>query len=204
MAARFRSRHTVGAVILAAGQSRRMGKPKLTLPWGSTTVIEQVVSTLLNAGITQIVVVIGGAGEAIEALLHGYPVQLVLNAEYARSEMIRSLQIGIEALGPSCQAALIALGDQPTITAEVVKKVVEAYDRTRASIVIPSYQMHRGHPWLVQRSLWPDLLALAEEQTLREFLQGHLDQISYIQVNTPGILEDLDTPEDYQRLNAGR
>jgi molybdenum cofactor cytidylyltransferase len=190
----------VGAVVLAAGQSRRMGKPKLALPWGSRTVIEQVVLTLLNAGISEIVVVTGGAGEAIEMLLQDYPIRLVHNPEYAHSEMATTLQIGIRSLTPACQAALVVLGDQPTIEEKVVKKIVETYLETGAAIIIPSFQMHRGHPWLVGRSLWPDLLALVKEQTLREFTQEHVNDIAYIQTDTPAILYDLDTPEDYLRL----
>lgn len=195
-------RHTdqIAAVVLAAGQSRRMGTPKLVLPWGSRTVISQVVQTLLDGGISEIVVVTGGAGEAVEAVLKDAPVKLVPNPEFAHSEMVASLQIGIRSLAPTCKVALIALGDQPTIDKEVVQKLADAYKKTGASIIIPSYQMRRGHPWLVVRSLWPDILALSENQTMRDFLRLHEDRISYIQVSTHGIFLDLDTPEDYDRL----
>lgn len=195
-----RSTDQIAAVVLAAGQSRRMGTPKLVLPWGSRTVIGQVVQTLFDGGISEIVVVTGGAWEAVEAVLKDTPVKLVRNQEFANSEMVASLQIGIRSLAPACQVALIALGDQPTIDAEVVQKLVDAYLQTGASIIIPSYQMRRGHPWLVVRSLWPDILALSKNQTMRDFLQSHVDQIAYIQINIPGIILDLDTPEEYNRL----
>ncbi len=192
--------HPIGAVVLAAGQSRRMGKPKLVLPWGSRTVIEHVVQILLAAGVPEIVVVTGGASAAVETVLKDYPVSLAFNPEYAQSEMITTLQIGIRALSPACQAGLVVLGDQPTIESEVVKKVMETYLDTRAAITIPSFRMHRGHPWLVARALWPELLSLDKDQSMRDFLQAHPDEIRYIPVETPGILHDLDTPEDYQRL----
>lgn len=196
------SRHIdqTAAVVLAAGQSRRMGTPKLVLPWGSRTVIGQVVQTLLDGGISEIVVVTGGAGEAVEGALQDLPVKFVRNPEFAYSEMVASLQIGIRSLSPACQAALIVLGDQPTIDTDVIRKLVDAYLQSTASIIIPSYQMRRGHPWLVVRSLWADILALSENETMRDFLKLHVDQIAYILASSPGIFFDLDTPDEYNRL----
>ncbi len=194
----------VGAVVLAAGQSQRMGRPKLALPWGERSVIEQVVATLAEAGIAQIVVVTGGAREAVEAALTGHPVRLAYNPDFARSEMLSSLQVGIHALESSgsqaLAALLVVLGDQPTIEASVVRAVVATYLATGAPLVVPSYQMRRGHPWLVERGLWPELLELAQDQTMRDFLHAHEEKIRYVEVDSPGILKDLDTPEDYQRL----
>jgi molybdenum cofactor cytidylyltransferase len=190
----------VGAVVLAAGQSKRMGQPKLVLPWGRQTVIEHVVSQLSEAGIQEIVVVTGGAREMVAAALAGWPVRMGHNPEFSHSEMMASLQIGIRLLSPGIQAMLIVLGDQPTLESKVVKQVVDRYIDSRASLVIPSYQMRRGHPWLVRRELWKDLLDLGPEETMRDFLRRHEHQIAYIQVDSPGILEDMDTPEDYERL----
>ncbi len=192
-----------GAVVLAAGQSRRMGAPKLVLPWGQNTVIEQVVRSLGEGGIREIVVVTGGAREAVEAALAGYPVRFAHNPHYAQSEMVTSLQIGLRALSPGCPALLIALGDQPVIEAGVIQAVLAAYRSSGSRLVIPSYQMRRGHPWLVARELWPDLLALQPAQSLRDFLKAHEDDIQYVNVDTPNVLKDMDTPEDYARLKPG-
>lgn len=196
----------VGAVVLAAGQSRRMGRQKLLLPWGSHSVIEQVIRILVEAEICDIVVVTGAEHEKINATLVSKPklsaaVRLVQNPDFANSEMLASLQIGIRALNTDCDALLIVLGDQPTISARVVRAVVDAYRSTGASLVIPSFQMRRGHPWLVDRSNWDALLALTASQTLRDFLDHHKSQIHYVALDAPEILEDLDTPEDYQRLH---
>lgn len=193
----------IGAVVLAAGQSRRMGQPKLTLPWGRQTVIEQVVRTLLAAGIQEIVIVTGGSHEVIEAALAGLPVRFAHNPHYENAEMLTSLQIGIRALNPECLALLIVLGDQPTLDPSVVREVVKEHLASGARLVVPSYQMHRGHPWLVQRALWPELLAMLPDQTMRDFVHAHAKEIQYVTVNTPGILQDMDTPEDYQRIRPG-
>lgn len=190
----------IGAVVLAAGQSRRMGQPKLTLAWGEQTVIAQVVHTLLESGIQEIVVVTGGSHEAVEAALAGLPVRFAHNPHYADAEMLTSLQIGIRALNPDCLALLIVLGDQPTLDAGVVREVVEGHLTSGGRLVVPSYQMRRGHPWLVQRALWPELLQMPPDQTMRDFVHAHAEEIQYVTVNTPGILQDMDTPEDYRRI----
>ena len=192
-----RNTRQIGAVVLAAGQSRRMGAPKLVLPWGNRTVIEQVVQTLLDAGISEIVVVIGGDGNAIAAVLNDYPVRLVPNPAYAYSEMVASLQIGIQSLAPGCQSVFIVLGDQPTIESQVVLKVVDRHLQTGSTITIPSYHMRRGHPWLVEKSHWQEILDLVPPMTLHNFLNKNNTDIDYIVVDTASVIEDLDTQEDY-------
>lgn len=192
----------IAAIVLAAGQSRRMGSPKMVLPWGETTVIGQVVCTLASAGVDEIVVVTGGARELVEAALAQLncekPVRSVFNAQFAQGEMLSSVQTGLRSLDESVDAALIALGDQPRIQAEVVTGLLSAHAQG-AQLVVPSYKMRRGHPWLVSRRLWGSLLALHGAQTLRDFLNSQAGAITYLEVDTDSVLMDLDTPEDYQR-----
>lgn len=188
----------IGAVILAAGRSQRMGQPKMILPWGTRTVIEQVVDVLAAAGVKEIVVVTGGAREQVEAALAGSPARMVFNPLFEQGEMLSSLQTGLRQLSPGCLAALVALGDQPWIDLDVVRAVLGRHRATGARLVVPSYQMRRGHPWLVERGLWGDLLEMTAQQTMRDFLRAHEGEIVYEAVDSPGILKDLDTPEDYQ------
>ena len=194
----------IGAVVLAAGRSRRMGRPKLILPWGERTVIETVVETLRAAGAAEIIVVTGGARGEIEAALTEANARTVYNPDFAVSEMLASLQVGARALGEEIDALLVALGDQPAVPVEAARAVVEAYEAGRARLVIPSYQMRRGHPWLVDRALWASLLAMTSEQTMRDFLNGHPEEIQYVTVDHPGVLKDVDTPEDYEQLRPGK
>jgi molybdenum cofactor cytidylyltransferase len=189
----------LGAVVLAAGQSRRMGQPKQVLPWGSRTVIEQVVGTLEAAGVGEIVVVTGAARELVEAALSGQRAQTVYNPAFAEAEMLSSLKVGMRSLSENIRATLVVLGDQPGIEESVVREVVEAHIREGARLVIPSYQMRRGHPWLLEQSLWAELLALPEDKTLRDFLDAQREEIVYANVNSPAILKDVDTPEDYRQ-----
>ena len=144
----------VAAVVLAAGRSQRMGQPKMVLPWGDTTVIGQVVRTLSLAQLREIVVVTGGARQEVEAALKEFPARTVYNPRYAEDQMALSLQVGLASLSPGMDAALIALGDQPQIQLEVVQQVLRGYQESRALLVFPSYQMRRGHPWIIARQLW--------------------------------------------------
>lgn len=201
------------AVVLAAGLSRRMGRFKLLLPWGATTVLGRVVETLERAGVPQIVVVTGHRAGEIEEALAGTTARTAFNPEYAAGEMLSSIQAGLRALGPDVEAALLCLGDQPQIQVATVRAVlaagaalaeppapaeVPAADRAdaRRRVVIPSYQMHAGHPILLARDLWEAVLQ--SEKPLRAVLNAHRAQIHYLPVDTPTILADLDTPDDYR------
>lgn len=189
----------IAAIVLAAGLSRRMGRPKLALPWGNTTVIGQVVAVLSKAGVADIVVVTGGAQQEIETALNGAPARLAFNPRFAASEMIDSLQVGLAQLSQAVEATLVALGDQPQIQLPVVQTVLRAYLEHPSGLIVPSYQMKRGHPWLVARALWAELSQIRPPETLRDFLGRHAEDIFYLPVSTDTVLRDLDTPADYER-----
>lgn len=190
---------SVAAVVLAAGRSVRMGQPKMVLPWGDTTIIGRVVRVLRQARIQPVVVVTGGARQQVEAVLSESEVQFVFNPRFAQDEMLVSLQAGMCTLGEDIDALLVVLGDQPQIELDTVRAILERYRLRRAPLVVPSFKMHRGHPWLVERRLWRAILDLGPDKTMRDLLNMHADQIDYINVDTPSVLRDLDTPEDYRR-----
>jgi len=186
----------ITAIILAAGQSKRMGRPKMILPWGETTVLGQVIATFEAAGVEDILVVIGGDGERLEASV-GDSVRTVFNPDYANGEMLSSIQAGLAELKPEVEAALIGLGDQPQVRERSVQSVLEEYTQSKASLIVPSFQMRRGHPWLVARQHWQEILNMRFPESPRDFLNRHTNDICYVEVDDPGILKDLDTPEDY-------
>jgi molybdenum cofactor cytidylyltransferase len=175
-----------------------MGQPKMLLPWGKLTVIEHVVVTFLNAGVEDIVVVTGGAHEQVEQAIDRYPVRKIHNRDHESGEMLSSLQCGLREMRKRVQATLIGLGDQPQIQKESVRLICEAYRESKSDLIVPSFRMKRGHPWLVARSLWSEILALKPPETPRDFLNQYADRIQYVNVDTPSVLADLDTPEDYQ------
>jgi molybdenum cofactor cytidylyltransferase len=187
----------ISAIVLAAGLSIRMGQPKMLLTWGTTTVIRKVVETVFCGEIEDILIVTGGLHAEIEIALRGLPVQFKMNQDFANGEMLTSVQVGLNALVKDAQAALIVLGDQPQIQADVVRLIADRYQATQHPIIVPSYQMHRGHPWLVDRTYWKRILELEKPDTLREFLNTYNTTIDYIPVETRTVLQDLDTQEDY-------
>lgn len=193
----------ISAIILAAGESKRMGQPKMMLKWGKTTVLEHVISVFANAGVENIVVVTGAAREDVEAaisqLKNDHPVRSVFNEGYSTGEMLSSIQCGLRELRDGVsRAALIALGDQPQVREGSVRRVCEMFKETGNPLVVPSYHMRRGHPWLAEESLWDEILAMRAPQTPRDFLNSRADKIKYVEVDDEGILADLDTPEQYR------
>jgi len=192
----------VTAVILAAGMSKRMGKPKMMLPWGEITVIEKVVQTLLDAGMAHLLIVGGDNLDTLKEKLHQYRIRYLLNKDYAEGEMLSSVKVALRALvRENTDAALIVLGDQPQIEADVVMTIIDTYKMSRNEIIVPSFRHHRGHPWLVGKILWKEVLNLGPPDTLRDFLSNNQELIFHVEVKTPSILEDIDTPDDYARYH---
>jgi len=187
----------ISVIVLAAGESKRMGQPKMLLPWGKDTVLGQVISTFQEACIEDIVVVTGGAHEQVERIVNQYGARSVFNRHFASGEMLSSLQLGINAQTPQTQATLIGLGDQPQVQTGTVQLICETFRQRKSWLVVPSFQRRRGHPWLVEKSLWQEILEIKFPQSPRDFLNEHSREIDYVEVDTPTILADLDTPEDY-------
>lgn len=188
---------TISAIILAAGQSKRMGQPKMLLPWGNTTVLGKVVETIQHAGVEDILVVTGGARAEVEKIVAQYGSRIIHNESFEQEEMLTSIQLGLQEQKPEAQAALICLGDQPQVEERCVRSVCEAFQKNKTSLVVPSYQMRRGHPWLIARELWNEVLQMRAPESMRDFLNNHKGNIHYVEYDTSSILQDLDTPEDY-------
>ncbi len=198
----WETRQRVGAVILAAGRSERMGQPKLLLPWGEgTTIIRQVAEQVAACeDLRPIVAVTGQWQDAITRQVSGLPMATAHNPRYAEGEMLSSLQKGLEALQDSqCDACLVALGDQPGIERAVIDAVLAAYAQGRGRIVAPAFQGQRGHPVLIDRVFWQALLALPRGAAPRDVLRAYPHEVYELPVETPSILQDIDTPEDYHQ-----
>jgi len=190
----------IGAVVLAAGMSLRMEQPKLLLPWGKSTIIEEVIDAIQANRIADIIVVTGAFHQQITDLVKIRPVKLAFNPDFEDGSMLHSLQVGLSALSGSTRAALVALGDQPMINKEVIGNLLAEFHSKQPCFLVPSFQGHRGHPWIFDRQYFGEIMAMPVQATLRDFLNLHAPEITYLDVKTDSILVDIDTPEDYQRL----
>lgn len=190
----------VTGVVLAAGLSARMGEAKLLLPWGEgSTIIRETVVGALAAGLPELIVVTGAWQAEVEAQLVGLPVRTVHNPNYLEGEMISSLQAALRAASSESEAVLVFLGDQPAIEPPAVQAVLAAYAQGCGQAVMPAYQGRRGHPVLFDRALWDGLLALPPGRAPRDLLREREAGVCEVPVDTPSVLLDIDTPDDYAR-----
>jgi molybdenum cofactor cytidylyltransferase len=193
----------IAGVILAAGFSERMGRPKALLPMGAapTTFLEQVVTTLRQAGLETVVVVVGSDAAPIRAAAAAaeLPVQIAENPDPARGQL-SSLLVALGALGQSkVDAILVAPVDLPLVAAETVKLVLDAYHRTKAPVVRPARGARHGHPVILDRSLFDELRRADLSLGAREVIRAHRTATVDVPVDDEGAFVDIDTPADYEQ-----
>lgn len=184
------------AILLAAGKSRRMGSCKQLLPLGGRTVIARCLDTLLAGGISKIVVVIAAAGDRVAAAVENYPLRIVVNPEEG-GDMASSVQCGRGALPATSSGVIVALCDYPLVAATTISSLLTAHAESPDHIIIPCHRGERGHPLLFPRAV---LEELAGPLTLRDLVRREPARIRYLAVEDPGVLLDMDTPEDYRRI----
>ena len=195
----MKSAKSCSAILLAAGQSRRMGAFKPLLPFGNKTVIECCIDYLREGGVDDIVVVVGHRAHEVRARLNHQHVSFAFNPD-PNSEMGASIAAGIQELPASAKATLIALTDHPAVPANVVKILIEEWTKG-ARIVIPTWRDRGGHPVLVDLSFKPELLTLSSSGGLRALFQNHRGDVERIEVDSPFIARDMDTWDDYRALH---
>jgi molybdenum cofactor cytidylyltransferase len=197
------------AIILAAGESKRMGKPKLLLPFGEGTMIETVVNNVVQSKVDEVLVVLGSGAEKLAEKISSSFLEKILskkrhmkttvNPNY-RQGMLSSIQWGFESLPEDTRAALVVLGDQPLIPGSVIDKMIDAYERTKNGIILPVYDRKRGHPILIDVKYRDELRQISPDTGLRALVHNHADDILEVEVDAPGILKDIDTVEDYNQI----
>lgn len=193
----------IWSVILAAGESRRMGTQKLLLPYGGTTVVEAVVRAALDSKVDAALVVVGSDRNKVREALRSYPVTFAVNRDY-RLGMLSSIQAGFNALPGEAEAAVLLLGDQPAIPSEVIDDLVCNYRENSRGIVIPVHAGRRGHPVLVTAAYKQEILGLDPSVGLRQLVRAHPEDILEVEVSSSAVLKDMDSPEDYRKLASRR
>lgn len=196
----------VSALVLAAGKSTRMGRPKATLPLGDhETFITHIVKTFQAAGVEDVVVVLGHGAGAIAARLqeHAPAPRIVVNPNY-ESGQLSSLLAGLEAIErPGVEAMLLTLVDVPLVTAATVRAVVERFRSGHAPIVRPVRGDEHGHPVLISRELFGQLRQADPRSGAKSIVRAHASPAGDVFVEDAGAFADVDTPEDYRVLLNG-
>ncbi len=184
-------------ILLAAGLSRRMGTQKLLLPFGGATVVEHIVDQLLASRLESVHVVTGSDADLIADRLGDRPLALVRNPE-TDAEMLSSVRCGLRALPPG-EGVLVALGDQPSITTELIDDLVAAFDASGGGIVMPTHKGRRGHPIVFSMVYRDEVLTRFDEVGLRGLPHAYPDDVLEVAAATSAVLADVDYPDDYRR-----
>ena len=192
----------ISAILLAAGESSRMkGDFKPLLKWGTRSVIAQCIDNLRRSRVDEIIVVLGHRESEIRSRLAGAGVQFAINREFKKG-MLSSLKMGLPLVSARSEGVLIALVDQPHIGPDIINPLVVSFGDYDKKISIPTYQGKHGHPIVISRSYEEEIMKLddANPDGLKAIINAHPQEVQEIEINSSSILEDIDTPEDYERL----
>lgn len=193
----------IAGILLAAGESKRMeGAFKPLLKWGTRTVVAECVHQLNDSKIDEVFVVLGHRERDIRQSMAGAGVQYAINEHYEKG-MFSSVKIGWAQIAPATEGVLIALVDQPMITTAIINKLIDAFKEGKKRIVIPTYQGKQGHPVILSTEFEEELMLMDDETPngLKALIDAHRDDILEVPVDSSAILEDIDRPEDYERLS---
>ncbi len=188
----------ISAVLLAAGESTRMRQPKPLLPWQGKTLLEYQVQALIDAGASEVVVVLGHRAVDVLHYVRGPGVSSVINDQY-RQGKTTSIKAGLRSIQRQADGVLLLAVDQPR-TPAILERVLHEHTESGALITAPRYQGHGGHPLLFSISLKPELEAISEERMgIREVMERHEAEIHWVEFDTPLVSLDINTPEDFDR-----
>lgn len=189
----------VAGVILAAGKSTRMGRIKALLPFRGKPILGCVVDHARRSFLNQIIVVLGSASDQIQQGVDLKQVRLLINKHYDEGQST-SLKTGLSGISEETDAVVFILGDQPLIGPEVINALIEGFRRTSAPFVIPTFEGKRGNPVLIDRTVFHRISQLKGDVGARALFNEYEDEIEEIEVKNHGILFDLDTWDDYEKL----
>ncbi len=193
----------ISGILLAAGESKRMGGAfKPLMKWGTTTVIGTCIKALKKTRLDEIIVVLGHREADVRSSLAGSGVNYAINPDYKKG-MISSVKTGIALASSQTEAFLVALVDQPMISSEIINRLVIIHgDNPDSKITVPVYNGKHGHPIIFSKDYEPEIMGLDDNspEGLRALLNRHREDITEVEIESSVILEDIDTPEDYARF----
>jgi len=186
----------VSAILLAAGESKRMGEPKLLLPLGSGTILGYTTDNLLSSRVDEVIVVLGAEAQEMEKAIVGKPVRVVFNPDY-RQGMSTSLIAGLKQVSSRAHRIMVALSDQPLIDKRTYNRLIEESLNSGKGIVIPTYQARRGNPIIFAVGYKEELLRLEGDVGGREIVKRHPDDVLEVAVDSESVIININTMDDY-------
>jgi molybdenum cofactor cytidylyltransferase len=192
------------AVVLVAGESSRMGRPKALLPIGDKNFIETIVEALREAGLEKIIVVLGHSAEEMRQKIMHLPVTILVNPDYKRGQL-SSLQVAVRYLlgQANCSSMLVHLVDHPYINSALVNLLIQRFEESGKLIAVPRFRGKRGHPVIFARGLFSEILRAPEDQGAKAVVNAHRSETLEFDTDDEGITLDIDTPELYRRHVKG-
>jgi molybdenum cofactor cytidylyltransferase len=187
----------VSAIVLAAGGSLRLGRPKQLLPWKGKSLIRHVVERVMMADLAQITIVLGSFHEEIRSELSGLPINIVMNPQW-ESGQSTSIQAGLSSIPETIGAVIFVLVDQPHVQTTLIRSMVERHATTLAPIIAPLVDGNRGNPVLFDRTTFKDFFSIRGDKGGRELFSRY--PVTWLEWHDPSVLDDIDTESDYQRM----
>jgi len=190
----------IATIILAAGESRRMGSPKALVPFRGLTFVEHLLAATRHSRIGLTRIVLGAGADEIRAKLSADASKIVVNHEWEKGPL-SSIQAGLKSLeGTEVEGALICPVDHPLVTPHLVASMIEAFDATSCAIILPTYHGRRGHPVLFRSLLFSELMAAPMETGARWVVRAHAKDIASVPTEEEGVILNLDDPAALTRL----
>ena len=187
----------ISAILLAAGQSKRMGELKQLMPFGRSTIVGQAVDNLLGSAVVEVIVVMGYKAEDVIKAIAAKPIRMVINPEYEQG-MSTSIIAGLNLVHGGAQGVMLAMGDQPLVNSETINILIEEFCNHDKGIAVPTYQGRRGHPIIFAIKYKKQLLKLKGDVGGRQIIKDNPDDVLEVAVDSESIVADFDTTDDYQ------
>jgi len=189
----------ISVIVLAAGESTRMGFPKLLLPIKGKSLLQHVIDNALQSKVGEVIVVLGAEATKLRREIKQSQVQIIENASY-KEGLSTSLKAGLQAVSPQAQAVLILLGDQPLISHDIIDALIDKYEESGSIMVAPVYKGKRGNPVLFDSSLIPELSRVTGDKGGREIIEKHPAQLATVDFESTITGTDIDSWEDYKEV----
>lgn len=188
----------ISAILLAAGEAKRMGKPKQLMPLGEKTILEHSLDNLLGSKVGEVIVVVGYEAEAVAKKVATRPVRIAVNPDYKQG-MSTSLVKGLDLVSDGAKAIMVALADQPFISSQVINQLINEFETHKKGIAVPVYKGKRGHPIIFAIKYKAELLRLSGDTGGKAIIDQHPDDVLEVAVDSEDIHIDIDDMKSYEK-----